>query len=64
MTIGELIARLSEFPMDQKVMTLDEFNAGGGFPNVGPLEQTVTEEDVDACADCEGLDGEKVVVLY
>lgn len=65
MTIGELIARLSEFPMDKRVMILDGFNAGG-YPreiNVGPIKQTVTKDDVENCADCEGLKGQKVVVI-
>lgn len=62
MTVGELIERLGKFSPNKRVMILDGFN-GGGEPrtiNLGPTLETV-EDNGDY--DCEGLNGEKIVVM-
>jgi len=55
MTINELIKKLQELPPDAEIMILDGGN-GCGYPrtlNFGPVSQKITDEDVQAVADCE-----------
>lgn len=65
MTVEELIARLSDYDPKMPVMILDGFN-GGGSPrdlNLGPTPRTISTEDADETADCEGQIGKEVVAL-
>lgn len=65
MTIQDLILRLQNFRQDTEVMILDGFN-GGGDPreiNLGPKLRTITEQDANCGADCEGKVGHNVVVM-
>lgn len=65
MTIADLIRRLEKLDPTMDVMILDGFN-GGGTPrelNLGPASHIITAENAEDTADCEGREGEKVVVL-
>lgn len=65
MTVEELRNRLVHYHPETEVMILDGFN-GGGEPreiNLGPTLQTITEENADNGADCEGKVGKKVLVI-
>ncbi len=65
MTIGELIFLLAKYPDTMQVMVLDGPN-GGGVPrdmNIGPVRRTITIDDSAETADCEGIEGQTVVVV-
>lgn len=65
MTKHELLARLEKYPDNMEIMILDGFN-GGGEPreiNHGPCAVTITKENKDEGADCEGKVGEKIVII-
>ena len=66
MTVLDVIqALLKRGDLNRPCMVLDGFN-GSGTPreiNLGPVERTVTAEDAEASADCEGLEGQTVVVV-
>lgn len=65
MKIRDLIERLQRVDPDFEVMILDGEN--GGVPrqiNLGPIEHTISPEDIDATADCEEIElGAAVIVL-
>lgn len=50
---------------DLPLMILDSFNGGGEAReiNSGPTIRTITQEDEDNVADCEGLVGQRVLVI-
>jgi hypothetical protein len=55
MTKAQLIQRLSEFPDDMEVMTLDGI-PGSGMPreiNHGPRIMTIGSLEANECVDCE-----------
>jgi hypothetical protein len=67
MKTRELVERLllDDPQGDMDAMILDGFN-GGGVPreiNFGPTPCTITQQDADKAADCEGMVGEHVLVL-
>ncbi len=65
MKVKELIERLQQFGSETEVMILDGFN-GGGEPrelNLGPHRYVVSRFDTIATADCEGKNGDTVVIL-
>ncbi|HWY35595.1 MAG TPA: hypothetical protein VNX68_13190 [Nitrosopumilaceae archaeon] len=66
MTIKDLIEHLQQFPDDSlEVMILDGFNGGGRKRTINympPIEK-IQEHGDDTGADCDGRDGEQVVVL-
>ncbi len=65
MKVHELIAKLLVLPAEMEVMIMDEAN-GGGSPrqiNHGPVCKRITETHADLTADCEGREGEKIVVV-
>jgi hypothetical protein len=65
MSNAELIERLKEYPANQEVMLLDGFN-GGGTPrtlNMGPSERVISPRNTHDTSDCEGMEGQVVIVL-
>jgi len=62
---SELIKALEAIEGDPVIMILDGFN-GGGEPrdiNLGPSEREITDQNAADGADCEGRQGESVVVM-
>ena len=60
----ELAQQLLQEP-NIEIMILDGFN-GGGYPreiNLGPITQTITEEDANESGDCEEMVGEDVLIM-
>jgi hypothetical protein len=65
MTVHELITKLLREDMGSEIMVLDGYN-GGGSPrtiNLGPHKYAIDKDDADGVADCEGRDGEQVIVI-
>ena len=65
MTISQLIEKLKDYPPDMQIMILDSFN-GGGCPrdlNCGPYEALIEDRHAEIAADCEGREGEQVVLI-
>lgn len=67
MTVGTLMARLSQFSPDQKIIGIDG-NNGMFFTSIGSMWEQYFDEDnlqsYDPDEDVEGLDVERVVMLY
>lgn len=65
MIVKDLIEALSKYSDNTTVMILDGFN-GGGQPrtiNCSPCIVVVQDTDIKDNDDCEGLEGEKIVVM-
>lgn len=60
MTVRELENALEELPGDMQIMTRDVI---AYRELIGPVYRTVTHEDAENHADCEGLIGQVIVLI-
>lgn len=64
MTKVELLKRLENVSDDTQIMILDSFNGQGSPREINLFSNhIITDKDSNESDDCDGLEGEKVIVI-